>query len=311
MNQKLHTQSVRPWRELVRHRRGLTRNSHPVLLMVALVLLSAQLMLGMSESAAQSTQPGSNIRVPNFWDPNRRYEKPDIKQLPAIRFVSTKDFPPFNFRDPEGRYTGFHIDMARELCAILNHPCSIQWRPFDQLITAVREEQADAIIAGLTISAEHRRELQFSDVYLRLPGRFAGRHDAAPFAPDDPRSPVVAVVAGSAHERFLLDSFPKLKLQPTLTMDAATKAVRDGTAEFVFADGLALSFWLSGATSANCCRYFGGPYLDSGYFGHGFAIAVKKGNADLESALNYALAELHKQGKYAEIYLRYFPYSFF
>ena len=46
-------------------------------------------------------------------------------------------------------------------------------------------------------------------------------------------------------------------------------------------------------------------------FGQGLAIAAPRGQADLKRAINAALETLHDKGVYAELYLRYFPVSFF
>jgi polar amino acid transport system substrate-binding protein len=40
-------------------------------------------------------------------------------------------------------------------------------------------------------------------------------------------------------------------------------------------------------------------------------IAVKKGNRQLAQILTYALEQVHASGRYEELFLRYFPMSFF
>ena len=45
-----------------------------------------------------------------------------------IRFLTTDDFPPFNFLNDRGQLTGFNVDLARAICAELNAPCTIQAR---------------------------------------------------------------------------------------------------------------------------------------------------------------------------------------
>ena len=72
-----------------------------------------------------------------------------------------------------------------------------------------------------------------------------------------------------------------------------------------------LSFWLAGNDSAGCCRFAGGPYMAPNQLGHGLAIAVPHGNPQLADAFNYALRELQANGGFAELYLRYFPVSFY
>ena len=73
-----------------------------------------------------------------------------------------------------------------------------------------------------------------------------------------------------------------------------------------------LSFWLQSEAAAGCCVFAGGPYLESRFFGQGYAIAIAKGtNGDLKRALNAALQSIYDKGVYAELYLRYFPVGFF
>src|SRR6185312_10517640 len=97
--------------------------------------------------------------------------------VPAIRFITTDDFPPFNFLDAQGHLIGFNVDLARAICAELTIPCTIQARPWADLAGALANKNADAIIAGLAVTAEARASLDFSDVYLRSPARFVVRRD--------------------------------------------------------------------------------------------------------------------------------------
>ncbi|MBZ0215359.1 MAG: transporter substrate-binding domain-containing protein, partial [Fimbriimonadaceae bacterium] len=74
---------------------------------------------------------------------------------------------------------------------------------------------------------------------------------------------------------------------------------------------ISIMFWLDSAAADNCCIFVGGPFTESYYFGEGVAIAVTKGNDKLRTALNYGLREIHKNGKFLEIFLRHFPQSFY
>ena len=58
--------------------------------------------------------------IPNFWDARERLAKPDISELQRVRFLTTVDFPPFNFLDTSGRLSGFHVDLARAICRKLS-----------------------------------------------------------------------------------------------------------------------------------------------------------------------------------------------
>ena len=290
-----------------------SRRSRRVVALCLSVVVTAATLVPSWGQPAPAPAPGAVVTVPSFWDPKRRVERPPAGAVQAIRFVTTDDFPPFNFLDADGHLTGFNVDLARAICAELQIRCTIQARAWDDLLPALREDVADAVIAGLTITAESRTELDFSDIYMRSAGRFIVRRDAPPFdpTPEGLKGKTLAVVARTAHEAFLAAFFPEVgrKLYPT--PEAAREAVKAGEADAHFGDGMQLSFWLESAAAGNCCVFAGGPYLESRFFGEGMAIAVPRGESPLKHALNSALEALNEKGVFAELYLRYFPVGYF
>lgn len=62
--------------------------------------------------------------------------------MPTIRFLTTADFPPFNFRDDKGELVGFNIDLARALCNDLSIACTVQAWPWDQAARALETSRA-------------------------------------------------------------------------------------------------------------------------------------------------------------------------
>lgn len=264
-------------------------------------------------STIQAQETFDTITVPNYWDPKRRAERPPVGSVRALRFVTTDDFPPFNFLDSEGRLTGFNIDLARAICVELEISCTIQARPFDSLIDSVLGEHADAAIAGIAISESMRSALDFSDVYLKSPARFVARRDAPEirFTSNGLKGKTLAVVARTAHEAYLSAFFPEVKRRLFPTADAARTAVKEGAVDAHFGDGLQLSFWLQGELAAGCCAFTGGPYLEARFFGRGLTVVVPRGEYDTRAAINSALKSIYTKGVYAELYLRYFPVGFY
>jgi len=281
-------------------------------LLVCVVVLSGFAALGgisaRSQEAAEATPT-----IPSFWDPKRRIERPPAGSVPAIRFLTTSDFPPFNFLNEDGRLSGFNVDLARAICDELAIRCTIQTREWDDLLRALRDGNADAIIAGMAITSEARQELDFSDVYMRSPGRFVVRADSEPFdlTAEGLTGKTLAVVARSAPEAYLAAFFPEVgrKLYPT--PEEARQALKSGEADAHFGDGMQLSFWLQSDAADGCCVFAGGPYLESRFFGEGMAIAMPRGSTDLKQAIDSALASLYEKGIFAELYLRSFPVGFF
>jgi polar amino acid transport system substrate-binding protein len=251
------------------------------------------------------------MAVPSFWDPRRRPERPDLSRISIIRFLTETNYPPFDYEGPDGMPAGFNVDLARMLCEEMKVPCTVQMRRFDTLVPSLESNQGDAIIASLAETPTTRKQVDFSDPYYRTPARFVSRKDVKidDVRPQALEGRKIAVVAGTAHEAFLKAQFTEALVQPYPTPDAARFALKQGEVDLLFGDGISLAFWLNGTDSANCCVFRGGPFLESRYFGEGVGIAVKKGNDLLRQAFNWALFQLWEKGRFADLWLRYFPIS--
>jgi polar amino acid transport system substrate-binding protein len=284
--------------------------------LLVLACLLPSLRAGLDLAAAQepaSPPPAASaepaVRVPGFWDPRRRPERPDLSRLNVIRFLTETDFPPFNFAGPDGNPQGFNVDLARMVCEELKVGCTVQMRRFETLLPSLNENRGDAVIASLAVTPDTRARVDFSDPYYRTPARFAARRDSPV---DDPlperlEGKKVAVVAGTAHEAYLKALFTEVETRPYPSADIARLALKKGDVDLLFGDAISLAFWLNGTDSENCCSFRGGPYMDSRYFGEGVGIAVRKGNDTVRLALNWALFRMWEQGRFTDLWLRYFP----
>jgi polar amino acid transport system substrate-binding protein len=264
-------------------------------------------------SAVAQANPGAGVAIPGFWDARRRPERPDLSRLSGIRFLTEIDYPPFNYAGPDGNPAGFNIDLARMICEELKVPCTVQMRRFDTLLDALSDQRGggDAVIASIAPTPETRKRVDFSDPYYRTPARFVALKDAPieGVLPEKLEGKKVAVVAGTSHEAYLRALFTEVEVKAYPTADLAYEALRRKEADLLFGDGIALAFWLNGTSSAGCCVFRGGPFMESRYFGEGIGIAVRRGNDLLRQALNWALFRLWEQGKFTDLWLRYFPIS--
>jgi polar amino acid transport system substrate-binding protein len=288
-----------------------SRRERPALRGLAAIFAAAFVVAVSACLPARAADPA----IPNFWGSKERLQKPDLSGLERLRFVTTVDFPPFNFLDSDGQLTGFNVDLARAICAELDilDKCQIQGLPFSELGEALDKGEGEAVIAGLAITQKSREEFAFSRPYLRFPARFIM---PKPTALSEPIYSKIAglrigVIAGSAHERMLRAYFPDARPVTFTRQDWLYESLRDRKIDGAFGDGMRFSFWLAGADSKGCCRFAGGPYLAPEYLGEGMAIAVAKDNFTLAAAFDYALREITVKGKFAELYLRYFPVSFY
>lgn len=284
----------------MKHRRN------PVLSLFALAVFLA---------GSVSPIPAMPAEQPHFYDPAERMPKPDLSQIVQIRFLTTTDFPPFNFLDGSGKLTGFHIDIARAICTELSltDKCSIQALPWAELAGMIDRNEADAILAGMDVNLETRRHFTFTRPFLQFPARFVVRKaNASAFSAEKGLAGLrIGVAARSAHEDMLRTYFPAARVVIYDRADWALEDLRDGKTDAVFGDGMRQAFWTSSAQAADCCSLAGEPYLAREYLGAGLTIAVSKSRPELAQALDHALRKIEASGQSTELYLRYFPISFF
>jgi len=258
-------------------------------------------------------QARSTMIVPDSWQGDALRPRPDLKTLQRIRFVTDSDYPPFHYYDEVGALTGFNVDLAKAICEVLEVRCEIESTNWNDLVPTLDRGEADAAIASIRITAAALKQTDFSSRYYATPARFAARKesDVRDIRPETVRGLKIGVQKETGHEAYLKKFFHTGAIASFDNAEDAQQALRDGAIDLMFGDGVSLTFWLNGAESQACCEFRGGPYLDAKYFGEGVGIAVKKGNRKMAEVLTYGLEQVHASGRYEELFLRYFPMSFF
>ncbi|MCG7394826.1 transporter substrate-binding domain-containing protein [Microvirga sp. ACRRW] len=254
------------------------------------------------------------VMVPNFWDPKAQLERPEIPTTRSIRFLVDDDFPPMHFPGLDGTPTGFSVELARAACERLGLTCTVQVRRFDTLLGALAEKQGDVVAAAIPVTTDLRRRFAVTAPYFKIPARLATKvdqttKDMPAFSPKVLQGKTIGIVEGTAHEAFAKAFMPNSTLKPFTELTAAEAELKAGGVDYVFADGLSLALWIGGEDANGCCVFAGGPYLESRFFGEGIGFVMRSEDEALRRALDYALQQLWKEGKYAELYLRFFPFS--
>ena len=227
----------------------------------------------------------------------------------VIRFLTADDYPPFNYYDEDQVLTGFNVDMARAICLEVNMTCSIEVRPWEQLLESLVKGEADAVIASHAIRPKLLATVDFTDRYYYTPARFVALKAQAKskVSPEALEGVRIGVAKGSAHEMYLRAFFRDAEIRTYANIDAVIAALRAQQVSYAFGDGVSLSFWLQGTSSRGCCEFRGGAYWEPRFFGDGIGIAVRRDEHRLKALLNTALKRIRMSGRAEELFLRYFP----
>ncbi len=257
-------------------------------------------------SHAQSVKKPSH---PLLWRAVDVSNPPDTGSIKTLRFVTSTDYPPFNYLGQGRRLSGLNIELMQVICTELKIKCTVRIRKWQDLITSLKNGESDAAIAGLAITADNLRQVSFTKPYFRTPARFAtgktGKLKGS--APMDMVNAHIGVIKNSTHAAYLKAFYPRANLVSYADAAALRGALVAGNVDAIFGDGVQLAFWLAGRRSKGCCKFLGGAYTESRFFGAGMAIAVGKENDNLAQILNFALAKISLDGRYARLVSKHIP----
>ncbi|PPQ31129.1 hypothetical protein CCR94_10405 [Rhodoblastus sphagnicola] len=245
-----------------------------------------------------------DVFLPAFSDPHRRVQAPPAQDKQNLRFLTSDDYPPFEFVDPQGALAGFNIEVAKAICEQLQATCTIQPRRWDNLLDALAAKEGDALIASIKPAAAGNRAI-FTEPYYFTPARFAApAGDSLDARPEGLADKKIGVEAGGAHEAFLRKFFPRAVVVPFDSREKMMRAVLEKQVDAGFGDAISLSLWMNETPG---CAFVGGDWLEPAYFGEGVGIGVRPDDRETRRRLNWALQKLDESGKLTEFYLKYFP----
>ena len=82
-----------------------------------------------------------------------------------IKIGTEGAYPPWNAKDESGKLIGFEIELANFLCMYMKHECTIVEQDWDGMIPALVMRKFDAIMAGMSITDERMKTINFSQGY--------------------------------------------------------------------------------------------------------------------------------------------------
>jgi ABC-type amino acid transport substrate-binding protein len=218
----------------------------------------------------------------------------------TLTVCSDIPYPPFEFEGDNGEYTGFDMDLIREIASGMGLEVSIQDVGFDGLQsgTVLAAKQCDLGASAMTITDERKQNLTFSDPYydslqsLLVPdgSKIAGIEDLA--------GTDLGVQQGTTGEAYAREHAPEANIVSFPSDAELFPALQAGQVEAVLQD-----------LPVNLGHTQEGAFTIAGTFetneSYGFAMS-KTGSEELVTAVNEQLAALRENGKYQEIYDKYF-----
>ncbi len=223
------------------------------------------------------------------------------KQASKLRVGASIDFAPFEFQD-EGQkdYQGFDMDLIRAVAKEMGSEAEIQNIGFDGLIPALQAKNIDVIISGMTINDERKEKVAFSDPYYQSGLTIVVKKDNADINSfKDLAGKTVAVQIGTTSAKEVKKN-PDIQVKELNSSADTFLELKAGGVQAVVNDRPVNDYYIakSGEKDVRVVN----ELLTSEDYG----IAMAKDNQELQKKVDEALKKLKENGKYDEIYKKWF-----
>ncbi|MGR4975581.1 bifunctional diguanylate cyclase/phosphodiesterase [Pseudomonas sp. LARHCG127] len=210
-----------------------------------------------------------------------------LKDHPDLRLGVDASWPPFEFRDDQGRYQGLaadYIEIIRERLAVKVTPIEpVSW-------TAVLEQVAQGkidLLPGIMSTPERQNYLAFTRPYLDFPIVILAHHGGArPHNLKELYGLKIAVVENYAPHELLRNHHPDLNLVALPNVSSALQALATDEVDAVVGD-LASSVW-----SLRQLKLEGLYVSGETPYRYQLAMAVPQDNKILVSILDKVIADM-------------------
>ena len=269
-----------------------------VTLLLALMSASAMLAAGCgggSESTGAEETGGDTSK-----EETASFEEKQEGDTFTVGF--DQNFPPMGFVGDDGEYTGFDLDLAKEVCERQGWefvPQPIAWETKDATLNS---GEIDCIWNGFTMNGRED-EYTWSDPYLDNQQVFVVRSDSGIESEEDLAGKIVDVQTESSAQAALddnpelADTFGTLQVIPDY--DTGFMELESGAVDAVAMDIVVASYQIES-------RGADFTILDESIATEEYGIGFAKGNEALRDTVQATLEEMAADGTLAEISEKWF-----
>ena len=215
-----------------------------------------------------------------------------------IKIGTEGAYPPWNAKDASGNLIGFEVDLAKELCAIMKHECTIVEQDWDGMIPALLMRKFDAIMAGMSITDERLKTINFSQGYADEVASLAVMKGSSLESLNTPKAinlskkgtatktlktladalagKTVGVQTATIHQNFLESGdVGKVNIRTYKTQDEVNLDLASGRIDAALAAAVAFTDY---AAKSGKPVVLVGPTFSGGAFGNGVGVGIRKGD---------------------------------
>lgn len=205
-------------------------------------------------------------------------------------------FPPYEYYEGD-KIVGIDADIAQAIGDKLGMDVTIEDMDFSSLITAVQTGKIDMVMAGMTVTPDREKNVNFSDSYAKGIQSIIVTEDSEIASPDDLEGHKIGVQESTTGHIYCADDYGEDNVIAYTTGANAVEALKAGKVDAVVIDNEPAKAFVEANE--------GLKLLDTAYTEEDYAIAINKDNTELLDKVNAALKELKDDGTLDEIIAKY------
>ncbi len=255
-----------------------------------------------------------------------------------IKIGTEGAYPPWNSKDASGNLIGFEVELAKELCTIMKYECTIVEQDWDGMIPALVMRKFDAIMAGMSITAERQKTITFSQGYADEVASLAVMKGSSLEGMDTPEGinlslggsdvkkalktltgalagKTVCTQTGTIHQNFLESGdVGSVNVRTYKTQDEVNLDLTSGRCDVALAAAVAFTDY---ADKSGKPVVLVGPTFSGGAFGNGVGVGIRqasdsaigKRDAKILKDFNKAIDKARKQGIISKLAIKHFGFD--
>ena len=213
----------------------------------------------------------------------------------TLVMATNAEFPPYEYYE-DGDIVGIDVEIAKAIAAKLGMELQIEDMAFDAIIPAVTSGKADFGAAGMTVTEERQRSVEFTDTYANSNQVAIVKEDSDITGSDALAGKIIGVQLGTTGDALATEIKDATVERYNKGLEAV-QSLTQGKIDAVVID--------QATAEAFVKKTEGIKILEEKMSEEEYAIAIKKGNMELVEKMNEAIKELKEEGKIYEIVAKY------
>ncbi|WP_163470234.1 basic amino acid ABC transporter substrate-binding protein [Fusobacterium sp. IOR10] len=208
------------------------------------------------------------------------------------------EFQPFEYME-NGEITGFDIELIKEIGKVLGKEVEFKNISFSGLLPALQVGKLDAVIAGLTVTDERKKYINFSESYYTSKQLIiVNKNNNKIKSLDDLEGYKVGVVLGCTGDLLGTEMKDKIKLNRYNTTSQCIIALNHNKIDAIILDSEPAKNFVKHNEKLKL--------INNNAAKEEYAIAIRKKDKELLKDINYGLNTLKENGVYKKLSEKYF-----